>query len=98
VRDPQLSARADQQIRVRQLRRIEIRGEDVLVDVLRLDTALDDPSRDFDQLSPAAVVESDPEVDTGVELGAVLHRVHAAAQLIGSSVASADEADANALL
>ena len=98
VRDAQLAARSDQQIGVGKLWCVEIRCEDVLVDLLGVDAALDDPPGRLDQLGAAAVVERDPQVDARVQLGAVLHRVHAPAQLLGGAVAAADEAHAHSLL
>src|SRR4051794_29532772 len=61
VRDAQLAARADQQVRVRQVGCEEVRGEDVLVDLLRLDPALDEPAGRLDELRAPAVVERDPQ-------------------------------------
>src|SRR6476619_2021101 len=66
VRDAQLAARADEQIRVGKRRRVEVRGEHVLVDLGGLHPALDDSARRLDELGAAAVVERDPEVDLRV--------------------------------
>ena len=68
VRDPPLTGGADQQVDVRQLGRIEPRGDRVLVDVRRRDAVGDQPARGVDELVPAAVVEGDPEVER-VEVG-----------------------------
>ena len=61
VRDPQLAGRADEQVGVGQLRRVQLRGERVLVDLLRRARRLDQPARRLDELGAAAVVEGDPE-------------------------------------
>ena len=79
VRDAELAARADQQVGIGQLGRVEIRGEDVLVDLARVEAALGDPPGRLDELGAAAVVERDPEPEPRVQLGAVLDRLHPAA-------------------
>src|SRR5207253_1227756 len=55
VRDAKLATRPDQQVRVGQLRGVEVRREHVLVDLTRLDAALDEPARCLHELGPAAV-------------------------------------------
>src|SRR3954449_10487330 len=97
VRDAQLAARADQQIGIGQLRRIEVRGEHVLVDLFRLDAALRDAPRRLHELGTAAVVECHPQVEPRVQLGAVLHAVHAPPQVRGRAIAPADEPHAHSL-
>src|SRR3954469_9538284 len=90
VRDALLSARSDEQIGIGQLRRVQVRRKDVLVDLGRIDAALDDPPRRLHELCPAAIVERDPQVDARVQRGAVLHRRHALLELRGSAVATTD--------
>src|SRR5439155_18211191 len=70
----------------------------VLVDLAWIDAAVGDAPRRLDELGPPAVVERDPEADAAVQLGAVLHRLHPRAQRLGCTVATADEAHADALL
>src|SRR5947207_4768299 len=55
VRDPELPGGADQQVRVGQVRCVEVRPQEVLVDLGRLDTCLDQPPRRLDQLRAPAV-------------------------------------------
>src|SRR5437899_4778780 len=62
VGDAELSGGSNQKVRIGKLRRIEQRREHVLVDLLRIETRLDDPARRLDELAAAAVVERDPEV------------------------------------
>ena len=57
------------EVRVGQLGRVEVRGEDVLVDLVGVDAALDEPPRGLHDLGAAAVVERDPQVHAGVQLG-----------------------------
>src|SRR4029077_17609125 len=50
VRDALLTAGADQQVGIRQLRRVQVGRKDVLVDLCRVDAALDDAARSLDEL------------------------------------------------
>jgi len=59
VREAHLSCGADDQVGVRQARRIEVSGEHVFVDSLRRDPFGDDPAGRLHDLSAAAVVECD---------------------------------------
>src|SRR5215208_6604226 len=98
VRDPELAARPDQQVGIGKVRRMEVRRDHVLVDLPRLDAAVDQPARGLDQLGAAAVVERYPEAERRIELGPVLHRLHPHEEGGRGAVTAADEADANTLL
>src|SRR5581483_6722228 len=72
VRQPQLAGRADQEIGIRHLRRIEEARERRLVDGV---SARGQPPRALDDLGPAAVVERDPEVEPRLARRRLLERV-----------------------
>src|SRR6266571_1480905 len=65
VRDPLLSARAEYEVRIRQVRRVEALREELLVDVVRADGArlrvADDVANRLKDLLPAAVCNGDVE-------------------------------------
>src|SRR6266545_1747884 len=65
VRDPPLSARAEYEVRIRQVRRVEALREELLVDVVRADGArlrvADDVANRLKDLLPAAVCNGDVE-------------------------------------
>src|SRR5439155_25533839 len=63
VREALLPRRADEEVRIGELRRRESGGDRVIVDVLGLDAVGDEPSRSLGELGAAAVVERDPEVE-----------------------------------
>ena len=77
--------------------RVEVRGEDVLVDLPRLDAGLDELPRGLDDLGPPAVVERDPETESRVLGRLPLEARHLALQLLRGAVAASDEADSHAL-
>ena len=97
VRDAELAGRPDQEIRVRHLGCVEVRRDDVLVDLAGLDTRLDKLPRCLDDLSPAAVVEGDPEPEARVLGRLALETGHLPPELLGSAVAAADEVHLDAL-
>src|SRR5438105_7680922 len=57
VRYAQLAAGADEEVRVRMVRRVQARRDRRLVDVIRLHAVADDPPNGVDDLGAAAVVE-----------------------------------------
>src|SRR4051812_20312938 len=50
VRDAELAARADQEVGIRELGGVQVRGEDVLVDLAGVDAAVGDTARRLDEL------------------------------------------------
>src|SRR5581483_2820347 len=98
VRDSELAGRPDQQVGIRQLGRVEVRGERVLVDLARVDSRLREPASGLDDLGPSAVVERDPELEPVVLRRLALERGHLPPQRLRRAVAPAEEADADALL
>src|SRR5688572_47006 len=97
VRDAQLARGADEQVGIGHLGGVEVRGEDVLVDLPRLDSGLDELARRLDDLGPPAVVERDPEAEARVLGRLPLEARHLALQLVGGAVAAPDEANSHAL-
>src|SRR5438132_51287 len=98
VRDAKLAGSADEEIRVGHVGRVEVLGEELLVDVLGLDAGLDDPPRGLDQLRAAAVVERDPELESLVPSRLVLERGHPLPEVERRAVPPADEPRSHALL
>src|SRR5712691_12094581 len=89
VRDAQLARGADQQVWVRQLGRIEVGAQGVLVDLGRLEPCLDEPACGLDELRAASVVERDPEVETLVLRRLLLEARHLLLQPGRSAVTAA---------
>src|SRR5688572_14206565 len=61
VREPQLARGADEQVGIRELGRVEVSRQRVLVHILGVGSRLEQASRRLDELGAAAVVERDPE-------------------------------------
>src|SRR5918992_4869645 len=97
VGNAQLAGRANEEIRLGHLRRIQPRSDRVLVDVARIQPLLDDPAGRLDDLVTAAVVERDPELEPLVLVGLPLEGCHLRLELGARSVAATDEARVDAL-
>src|SRR5919109_1380012 len=95
---PQLAGRANEEIRLGHLRRVQSRSDRVLVDVARIDSLLDDPPRRLDDFGAASLVEGDPELEPFARAGLLLERRHLRLELRRGAVAAADEPRAHALL
>src|SRR5437868_10233652 len=63
VRDAKLARGADQQVRIRHVGLVQAGRERLLVDLVGLDTVLDEPARGRGELGASAVVERDPELE-----------------------------------
>src|SRR4029453_14382496 len=73
-------------------------GKRVLVDLVRLNTRLDEPPGGIGQLGAAAVVEGDPEVKAVVRAGWGLEVGHLLLQLVRSAVPAAEKSHPDSLL
>src|SRR5436305_9330422 len=98
VRDPELAGGADEKVGIWHLGRVQVRGDERLVDVVRFRPALGDPARRLHDLRPTAVVEGDPQVEPVLAGRLGFERGHALPQRLGRAIAAADEARPDALL
>jgi hypothetical protein len=97
VRDAQLAAGADEQVRIGMLGRVEPRRDGRLVDPIGGHTLIDEPLHGVHDLRPAAVVERDGHRAVLAGVGRARGFVHRAADAIGELVQPADDAEADAV-
>src|SRR4051794_11739283 len=97
VRDAQLARRPDHEVGIGHLRRIQMPGEERLVDVVSVDAALCDAPCSFDELCASAVVECDPEIEPRLVCRRLFELGELRLQPVWCTVATADEASAHTL-
>jgi hypothetical protein len=100
VRQPHLTARADEEIRVGNAVRVEGAAQAHLVDLLRAESAFGDIARQsaagIDDLVPRPVVEGHEQVEARVGRGRLHHVVDATLHFGGHPIRTSDHAEADA--